>query len=85
MKPILQTRATLGHLHYYTRETALATLRDVGYTIEDSFFTAAANERGTSLKAKLARFPRQALALFGQGVAARLLGGYSLLVLASRS
>jgi trans-aconitate methyltransferase len=28
-----------GHLHYFNRETALATLRDCGYDILDQFFT----------------------------------------------
>ncbi len=82
MSPIVRTRATLGHLHYFTKETALLTLRDAGYEVVDSFFTAAANERGQSAKAKLARLPRALCAAISPGLAARLLGGYSLLVLA---
>lgn len=82
MTPIVRTRATLGHLHYFTKETALLTLRDAGYEVVDSFFTAAANERGRGPKARLARLPRAVCAAVSPGLAARLLGGYSLLVLA---
>ncbi|MCP5365543.1 MAG: methyltransferase domain-containing protein [Hyphomicrobiales bacterium] len=38
-RPIMEMRTTYGHLHYFTTETALATLKDAGYTIEDCIFT----------------------------------------------
>ena len=34
-QPILNGRKTVGHLHYFTKETALATLEDAGYEIID--------------------------------------------------
>lgn len=37
---LLKTRREVGHLHYFTEKTALATLRDTGYEVEDYFFTA---------------------------------------------
>lgn len=32
---IMRARKTLGHLHYFTKDTALATLQDCGYEIAD--------------------------------------------------
>lgn len=80
--PIMNTRKTFGHLHYFTRETALATLADCGYDVIDSFHTAVGVERGRGLKSLLAKWPRKILASLNQNLAARLLGGHSLLVLA---
>lgn len=39
MKPILNARAKVGHLHYFCKETALATLEDNGYQVLDYFYT----------------------------------------------
>jgi SAM-dependent methyltransferase len=36
---MLHMRETYGHLHYFSYETALATLEDAGYTIVDECFT----------------------------------------------
>ncbi|MGF1612316.1 MAG: class I SAM-dependent methyltransferase [Kiloniellales bacterium] len=38
-RPMLEMRQHYGHLHYFTAETALATLADCGYVVKDSFFT----------------------------------------------
>ena len=43
---LIGTRDAVGHLHYFTEDTAIATLRDTGYTVEDYFFTA----RGVELR-----------------------------------
>src|SRR5688500_14419262 len=37
---ILTAREQLGHIHYFTKETALAALEDTGYKIIDYFYTA---------------------------------------------
>lgn len=39
MTPILNARDRVGHLHYFCKETALATLNDNGYQIIDWFYT----------------------------------------------
>jgi cyclopropane fatty-acyl-phospholipid synthase-like methyltransferase len=81
---LLQTRKDVGHLHYFTEDTALATLRHAGYSVEDSFFTAAGIERGSgAIKNRLAKLPRKLIAAISPSFASRLLGGFSLLVLAS--
>lgn len=38
--PILTARQLVGHLHYFSKETALATLKDTGYEICNYFYTA---------------------------------------------
>ncbi len=79
---ILHARKNGGHLHYFTKETALATLQDTGYSIIDYFYTPGSlglPHRGW--KANLLRIPRRALFSVHEDFAARLLGGFSLLVL----
>jgi hypothetical protein len=80
--PILGARKHVGHLHYFTKETALATLEDTGYEILDYFYTAGSIDLNIKMvKTFLARFPRQVLYTLNQDIAVRLMGGYSLLVL----
>lgn len=80
---LLRERDQVGHLHYFTRETALATLSDAGYRVLDQTYTAGCLELpARSALSRLARIPRRLLAAVDPGLAARLLGGFSLLVLA---
>jgi hypothetical protein len=84
--PILYGRKKLGHLHYFFKDTAIATLTDVGYVVLDHCYTAGAIDRGGStLKNRLARLPRRFLYSIDPDLAVRALGGYSLLVLTSSS
>lgn len=79
---ILQARKYQGHLHYFSQETALATLQDAGYQIVDYFYTSAAIDLpAKSFKTSLAKLPRKVLAKINSDLAARLLGGHSLMVL----
>ncbi len=81
--PLLKHRRDVGHLHYFTKETALETLKYGGYDIVDYAFTATAVELpNRGWKADLMKLPRRALFALNQDLAARLFGGYSLLVLA---
>lgn len=81
--PILKQRETVGHLHYFFKDTALATLEYCGYKVIDSFYTAAGVE-GThlSLGGRLLKLPRKLLFNVDADLAVRILGGYSLLALA---
>ncbi len=81
-KPILGVRQSVGHLHYFSRDTALETLKDCGYEIVDSFYTPNAVDRPKSTRARILRAPRWLLAKIHPEMTARILGGYSLLVLA---
>jgi 2-polyprenyl-3-methyl-5-hydroxy-6-metoxy-1,4-benzoquinol methylase len=81
-RPILRERDQAGHLHYFMKDTALATLRDTGYKVLDTAYTAGAIDHPRSLKAKMASWPRRLLAKVNEDFVARVLGGYALLVLA---
>ena len=82
-KPLLNARRTVGHIHHFSKETALATLEDCGYTVLDHFYTSGRTDLGgLGWKSQLMRLPRQALYKVNQDAAVRTLGGYSLLALA---
>lgn len=83
VQPILAVRESVGHLHYFTRETALVTLADAGFRIIDERFTAGALELPqTRMATRLMRLPRQIAYNIAPALTARWLGGFSLLVLA---
>ena len=76
-------RNTVGHINYYTKETALATLEDTGYQIMDYFYTADSLELPRkTFKSKLAKLPRKLLFGANEDLAVKLMGGFSLMVLA---
>ncbi len=80
---IIEARTGTGHIHYFTRETALALLRDTGYEIIDSFYTPSYELwKDESLTNKALNPMRRAIFGLNQDWAVRLLGGHSLLVLA---
>lgn len=76
-------RKTVGHIHYYTKETALAILQDTGHEIIDHFYTADSLELPRkTLKSKVARIPRKLLYGLRPDLTVKLFGGFSLMVLA---
>jgi 2-polyprenyl-3-methyl-5-hydroxy-6-metoxy-1,4-benzoquinol methylase len=79
--PVMLERELVGHLHYFMKETALATLNDTGYEVVDWFYTPGALNNPRSMKARLASLPRKICSLINRDLTVRLLGGYSLLVL----
>lgn len=79
---LLERRRRVGHIHYFTPETAVATVRDAGFTVTATTYTRGFDQSRESLKARLALLPRRILP---PGVTVRLLGGYSLLVSAQPS
>jgi hypothetical protein len=81
-RALLKRRDVHAHLHYFTRETALETLRDAGYELLDHFFTPRCVELGEGTALKIARLPRKIAFAIHQDLAVRILGGYGLLVLA---
>lgn len=79
-------RRDYGHLHYFSRNSALETLRDCGYKVKDWFYTAGSLELpARSVKAGLARLPRKILYSLSREMASRVLGGFSLMVLAEKT
>jgi hypothetical protein len=82
-RPILQVRESYGHLHYFTKETALATLEDTGYKIMDSFHTYSPISTETlGWKRSLLKSIKKAFFTLDREWVARLLDGFSLMVLA---
>lgn len=79
--PLLESRATVGHVHYFVKETALQSLLDTGYEIVDHRYTYIG---GTPRSAKewALHGARRVLWRLDHDLAARLVGGRSLLVLA---
>ena len=81
----VNARYSVGHLHYFSEESALATLKDTGHEILDCFYTNGAFglfKQHPSIKRAIANAPRWAVSLVSERLSARLLGGYSLMVLA---
>jgi len=81
--PYRHLRSVVGHLHYFHKESALATLVDCGYSIVDHMYTCGSQEMpNRPLKTKLLNVVRKLFEMVSRDASARLLGGYSLMVLA---
>jgi SAM-dependent methyltransferase len=81
--PITELRRNVGHIHYFFKQSALATLEDCGYTIVDHCYTASRLELpNQALTSRLMRLPRRLMFAIDADFAVRLLGGYSLMVVA---
>lgn len=81
--PIMEVRELVGHIHYFTKEIALQILKDVGYEILDYFYTTGSIELpAQSIKSYIARLPRKLLFAIHKDLAVRIMGRYSLMVLA---
>jgi 2-polyprenyl-3-methyl-5-hydroxy-6-metoxy-1,4-benzoquinol methylase len=79
---LISKRMTVGHLHYFTKETALASLMDAGYEIIDFFYTAGSVDfPPKTLQSQLAFLPRKIMFKINEDLAVKLFGGYSLMVL----
>ena len=82
-RPLIDARRKVGHIHHFSKDTALATLEDCGYTVIDHFYTSGRTDLpGQGWKSSLLKYPRAALYRMSPDAAARILGGYSLMVLA---
>lgn len=81
----LSTRYTIGHIHYFTADSAISAIKDTGHEVVDCMYTNIAFglfSEHPSLKKFIANVPRWLLSNFSVPLSARVLGGYSLLVLA---
>ena len=80
---LVHVHDTYGHIHFFTKEIALKVLQYAGYEVLDSFYTSRAVEIPTNLLGRrLLKYPRKLLFALNHDIAARLIGGFSLLVLA---
>jgi 2-polyprenyl-3-methyl-5-hydroxy-6-metoxy-1,4-benzoquinol methylase len=80
---LISKRKSVGHLHYFMKETALATLVDAGYEIIDFFYTEEFIDLSVrkTIKSKLFYLLHKSVYKMNQDLAVRLFGGVSLLVL----
>jgi len=75
-------RNKVGHLHYFTRETALASLEQAGLHIVYWFYTSVEFDQGVHGRKRLQSI-RKLLFRFYADLAVRWLGGFSIMVLAN--
>ncbi len=80
--PIIFKRQNVGHIHYFTKETALATLIDTGYEILDYFYTDNIIDLpAKSFKSLLAKQPLKIMYKLNKDMTVRIFGESSLMVL----
>ncbi len=78
---LVEARKGIGHLHYFSKETALATLEDTGLEIIDYTYTHNP-KKNKRTRRKIADVPRRMMFPVIPNLTVKLLGGYSLMVLA---
>lgn len=87
-KALVQRRRELGHIHMFTRETALELLRENGWEIIDERYTPSALQLPIPPTARyqfqnhILRLPRRLFFSFAPHLTNRILGGWSILILA---
>ena len=84
---LLELRQEHGHIHYFTKDIALAMLKGVGYDVLDYFYTTPSIALPTvgsinEIRRRFMNIPRKLLFAMHEDVAAQTLGGCSLMVLA---
>jgi hypothetical protein len=79
---LMMRRRTYGHLHYFTKDLALQSLAGEGYEVLDWFYAPFGIDFPAGAKGKVIRWPRMLISAISKDLAARLLGGFSLFVLA---
>jgi SAM-dependent methyltransferase len=83
--PLMNTRKKVGHLHFYTKDLAIETVLDSGYKIIESKYTGASlNMPNRTLKTRLASIIRRFIYAISKDWGVRLIGGETLIVLATR-
>ncbi|MGZ8897869.1 MAG: class I SAM-dependent methyltransferase [Halobacteriota archaeon] len=83
----LDSRAKYGHIHYFNKDICLSVLKELDFEIIDYFYAPGAidlSSTSTSIStlSKIAKFPRILLSNVSTDLTAKLLGGYSLFILA---
>jgi len=79
---LMMRRRTYGHLHYFTKDLALQSLAGEGYEVLDWFYAPFGIDFPVGATGNVVRWPRMLISAISKDLAARLLGGFSLFVLA---
>lgn len=78
----INQRKNVGHLHSFSKDTALMMLNELDYEVIDWFYTAGfSTGRDYGIKDKLISIPRKLLYPLAPDLTVRIFGGYSLMVL----
>jgi SAM-dependent methyltransferase len=80
--PIMSGRKMVGHLHYFMKDIVICALQETGYSIIDWVYTPVSIERPRSFRQTAMALPRRLLFKVSPDITVRILGGYSLMVLA---
>ena len=81
-RPLRDVRTRVGHLHFFTKDQALATLEYTGHQVVDWFYTPVSLEApNRTANERVLALPRRVLFKAAPDFAVRLLGGYSVLAL----
>lgn len=84
--PVMDARSQIGHIHYFNRDTAIALLRECELEIVAERYTPwAIDQSHKTWKKRLAAWPRRIAFQLSAHASARLLGGWSLLVLTRKA
>lgn len=83
----IESRNKYGHIHLFNKDISLAILQDLGYEVVDHFYASSVIDLPTTNKntpsfSKTAKVFRVLLSRINVDLTARLLGGFSLFVLA---
>lgn len=79
---LMSLRKSVGHLHHFTKETAIATLKDCGYEIVDFFYTTSFLDfPRKTISSKITYLPKRIMYKANKDITVKLLGGCSLLVM----
>ncbi|UUX91691.1 class I SAM-dependent methyltransferase [Methanoplanus endosymbiosus] len=79
---IMNQRKNVGHLHYFSKETVIQTLKELDYEIIDYFYTPGFSlGHDYGLKDRLINIPRKYLYPLNNDLTVRIFGGYSLMIL----
>jgi SAM-dependent methyltransferase len=79
---LMELRRTSDDLHFFSKDTMLQALRAEGYRIIHWFYAPRAIYRASGVAKRIRQWPRAVCFALNQDFAVRVLGGYSLFVLA---
>jgi SAM-dependent methyltransferase len=79
---LTERRRLYDDIHFFTKDTALQAVRQEDYEVLDWFYAPRAMFRSSTITQKIKQWPRKCLFTLNKDFAVRLLGGYSLFVLA---
>ena len=79
---LIGMRKEVGHIHYFSKNIALALLEELGYEVIDYFYTPSSIElKPSSVMMTILKPIRKIFFLINKDLTVKLLGGYSLIVL----